>query len=61
MWIVLPTKDCKCASCEKLRELVDEGGQLNMGRPDGLAHNPARSQPVHLSADDLWALSHRSG
>jgi hypothetical protein len=40
MWIVLPTKDCKCASCERLREFVSEGGQLNLGRPDGLILNP---------------------
>jgi len=31
MWIVLPTKDCKCATCEKLRETVTEDGTLRMG------------------------------
>jgi hypothetical protein len=30
MWIVLPTKDCKCATCEKLREFVDENGTPNL-------------------------------
>jgi hypothetical protein len=25
-WMVLPTKDCKCATCEKLREVIDENG-----------------------------------
>ena len=31
MWIVLPTKDCKCATCEKLRDTVLEDGTLRMG------------------------------
>ena len=25
-WIVLPTKGCKCATCERLREVVNEDG-----------------------------------
>ncbi len=30
MWMPLPTKDCKCATCEKLREVVDENGTLKI-------------------------------
>lgn len=26
MWIVLPTKGCKCNTCEMLRQVVDENG-----------------------------------
>lgn len=33
MWMVLPTKGCECATCEKLREVVDEAGTLRAPEP----------------------------
>ena len=29
-WLVLPTKHCTCATCETLRETVDESGILRL-------------------------------
>jgi hypothetical protein len=29
-WLLLPTKDCKCATCEKAREVVDEDGNVRL-------------------------------
>jgi hypothetical protein len=40
MWIVLPTKDCKCATCEKLRTIVDEDGHLRPGSSFDLPMGP---------------------
>jgi hypothetical protein len=31
VWIVLPTKGCKCATCEKTREVIDDDGNPKTG------------------------------
>jgi len=33
MWMVLPTKGCACATCAKIREYVDEEGNLKAPEP----------------------------
>lgn len=40
MWIVLPTKDCKCATCEKTREVIGDDGQLRPGSTFEIATGP---------------------
>lgn len=59
-WLLLPTKDCKCGTCEKARELVDEEGALRLGRTtctcaagdESIAHEP--SCATHLNGMRLF-------
>jgi hypothetical protein len=32
-WLLMPTKGCTCATCERARELVDEDGNVVLKTP----------------------------
>lgn len=41
MWMVLPTKNCKCVTCETLRTMIDEDGNLLPGSSVAVPTGPS--------------------